>query len=129
MAELQIVENDGIKYELHVVKSGGRQVGLAPVKLTKDLDEDLTILTPDQVHDYATRQRREDAKNVLRAKLNGKVSPKAILEAFTVPALFAEADKAYKAGRAGDMGAAMRLVLEAQTDSPNPETIHWDCVK
>lgn len=127
--EQKIVERDGIMYELHEVRKGGEVVGLAPVKVTKDLDEDLGIMTPEAIHDLATRQRREDVKNAVRGSIGGEVTPKMLEAAFSNPELTQKAIADFQSGRSGDLANAMKNILKAQLDKPNKDTIYWNFAK
>lgn len=126
-------EEDGeqVEYICSPVKHGGKQVGFAPRRETKDLDEMLGVLEPEKIHSLADRQLDQDMKNAVRAKFtkdtfkassfgkaisNGEIDPKGLAEVTRI----AE-QKAITIIAAGAI--FLGLGKDAKVE---PEKIHWD---
>jgi hypothetical protein len=60
-------KRDGIDYVIEPVKSGGKVVGQAAIRVAKDLDDLLEFLTPEQTFKLAYRQLTQDVMNTVRS--------------------------------------------------------------
>ena len=133
--ETQIIEKDGVSYELEQVRYKSQVVGLAPTML---LDDDSMVKQYGlaDICELARRQIKQDAKNQVRAKYNkDKVSATTVINAIgsgdITPEQQAQAVKDMTAGKAKNFTEACARFLGIGEDAlkdVKPTHVHWDCV-
>jgi len=124
--EKKTIEKDGITYILEPVKSGGRTVGIAPIRKMEDLDEMLAVIEPEATFKLAYRQYTQDLMNRLRALVTSKeISYKMIVEAIAAEKLSTDQiSELMKKQPDLSFEAAARMLLK--TVKSEPDEIHWE---
>lgn len=133
--ETQIVERDGVSYEVEPVRYKTQCVGLAATRLLddKEMVEQYTLAA---ICELARRQKKQDAKNSVRAKFNrDKVSATAVINAIGTGQITTEMQaKAVElmnksAGAMNFTEACSRFlgIGEDALKDADPTHIHWDC--
>ena len=130
---MAVETKDDVEYYLHPVKWHSKDVGFAPVKVRKDLDDLLEDYTKEQVFELATTQLFTRARNAVAGKFNkdgftASDVGAAFLAGELTPELIAEAQELRKRGQYEQYHEAIAHVLgRDEKAKPNPNKIHWDC--
>lgn len=124
----RIEVRDEIEYLCSPVRHGGKQVGFSPRRRTKDLDEMLSILEPEEIWSLADRQLDQDGKNKVRAKFTkAAVSASAIIKAIAVGELdVLEVQEVEKIKGISFTKAAASLMGVGEDAKVEPNKTHWD---
>lgn len=126
----EVREEDGeqVEYICSPVKHGGNQVGFAPRRATKDLDEMLGVLEPEKIHSLADRQLDQDNKNAVRAKFTKEaVTASAVVKALAAGTLKdADVRQVMQSKNLQYIPAANVLMGVGKDAKIEPKKIHWD---
>ena len=138
--EIRVEEREGLKYELEAVHCKSKCVGLAPTQTFDGVADDvleklLEVYGSDRIVACFTRQIKQDAKNLVRAKFNkDKVSATTVINAIGAGLITPEQQQqavvemnAGKYKTFTDACAAYLGVGEDALKNIDSEHIHWDC--
>ena len=126
---------DEVDYYLHPVKWHSKDVGFAPVKVRKDLDDLLSDYTPEQIFELATTQLFTRARNAVAGKFNkdgftASDVGAAVATGELTPDMQSQAHEMVKNNQAKDFTEACGIVLgRDEKAKPNPNKTHWDCAR
>jgi hypothetical protein len=127
--EYELIERDGVKYEIADVQSGKKVVGRAPTRSYDTPQDMLDDIGPEVMFSLAIRQIRQDHANAVRAKFNkDKVSASTVTKEIGTDAKkLIKVSEFMKAHPDVDFTEAACATLGlGPSAKPDENRIHWD---